>query len=99
MGVQSYNSIVQIYISTSFTDFVFHRSPCYLRKMYTRSVQILSHIFTSGFTGKLITDTEIVNFFIQTGACQHLKYDATKNMVMKVPHFFSVVLSSLIRIL
>jgi len=48
--------------------------------MYTRCVQTLSHIFTGGFCGKLITDIEIVNFFIQTGACQNLEYDAAKKL-------------------
>ena len=47
-----------LYNSARNVDFVFHRSPCYLRRMFTRSVQILVRRLTNGFDAKLASERE-----------------------------------------
>ena len=60
-------------------DFLMARSFCYVRRMFQCLVVCFSKYWSGDYQMELWPECDIISFFTLTGACHHLKYDATRN--------------------
>jgi len=48
--------------------------------MFTTAVSCYSRFWTNDLNFRLMSEQELINYFIQTGACHYLKYDSIRKV-------------------
>ena len=59
-------------------EFIYHRSACYLRRMATSISEDIAQVLVGKMKSSVLSDKQIINFFLHTGAASYLKYDKRK---------------------
>ena len=50
------------------------------RRMFTTAISCYSRFWTNDLNFRLMSEQELINYFIQTGACHYLKYDSVRKL-------------------
>ena len=53
--------------------------------MFTTAISCYSRFWTNDLNFRLMSEQELINYFIQTGACHYLKYDSVRKVRVRNP--------------
>ena len=48
--------------------------------MFTTAISCYSRFWTNDLNFRMMSEQELINYFIQTGACHYLKYDSVRKV-------------------
>ena len=57
------------------------------RRMFTTAISCYSRFWTNDLNFRLMSEQELINYFIQTGACHYLKYDSVRKLGLSPTQF------------